>query len=109
MNEVCASAATLAAAGRSVAWAAADIASGKIALVPTPISTKPANASAGCGAISTVTAPTPNRACSTLATRCGPCCSTKGSATSRARPWASAPAATAEPAVNGAAPKTSRM
>ncbi len=49
-NEICASAATLVAAGRSVRWAAADIASGKIALVPTPISAKPSSATARVGA-----------------------------------------------------------
>src|SRR5215204_5127459 len=42
-NDVWASAATLITAARSVRWAAADIASGKIALVPTPIPANPSN------------------------------------------------------------------
>ena len=41
MKEICASAATLIAAGRSVRCAAAEMASGKMALVPTPRSAKP--------------------------------------------------------------------
>ncbi len=40
-NEVCAKAATFTAAGLSVRCAAADMASGKMALVPTPIKAKP--------------------------------------------------------------------
>lgn len=40
-NDVCANAATLTAAGRSVRCAAADMANGNMALVPTPIKAKP--------------------------------------------------------------------
>ena len=43
MKENCASAAMLMAAERSCRCAAADIASGKIALVPMPIAAKPAS------------------------------------------------------------------
>ena len=109
MKDVCASAATFTAAGRSVAWAAADIASGKIALLPTPISAKPISASAGCGASSTRLAPMPSKVCRLRATRTGPWRATKPSATQRAPAWASAPTATAAPAAKGGAANTSRM
>ena len=45
------------AAGRSVRWAAADMASGNITLVPTPISAKPINATGHAGAKATISVP----------------------------------------------------
>jgi hypothetical protein len=108
-KEICASAATLVAAGRSVRWAAADMASGKMALVPMPMMPKPNSAAAPEGATNTSSAPAPSTSSSTRATTTGLWRSTKRSAKNRVTAWVKAPMATAEPATKGAAPNTSRM
>ena len=81
MNEICASAATLVAAGRSVRCAAADMASGNITLVPTPISANPSSATAAFGANVTISVPTPSTPSKLRAIDSGLWRSTKRSAT----------------------------
>ena len=49
-KDICASDATLTAAGRSVLWAAADMASGNRTALPAPINAKPSKAMAGTDA-----------------------------------------------------------
>ena len=84
VKEICASEATLIVDGRSVRWAAADMASGKIALVPIPIMAKPSSEMTGAGDRKTVAQPRNRMACRTLATDAGECLSTKPSTRKRA-------------------------
>ena len=70
-EEICARAATLIAEDRSVLCAAADIASGKMALVPTPIKPNPSKAIHSIAAKKTRRQPSPRTESRTRATRTG--------------------------------------
>ena len=109
MKEICASAATLIAAGRSVRCAAAEIASGKTALDPAPIRAKPRSETEGAGEKKTRRTPAVITQRSTRATRLGEWRSTKPSAKKRVTAWAKAKQVTARPARKGPAAKISRM
>ena len=80
MKANCASAAMFSAEDRSVRCAAAEMASGKIALVPKPIAANPASDSSGQGEMTTIAQPTSSAVNSTRARLAGEVRSTTPSA-----------------------------
>ena len=101
--------ATLIAADRSVRWAAAEMASGKMALVPMPTIAKPISETTATGEKKTSSMPAVMTQIRRRATPLGECRSTKLSAKKRVDAWQKAKSATAKPAMKGPEANTSRM
>ena len=91
-------AATLITEALSVRRAAAEMAKGKMTLVPAPMNAKPISEAAGAGEKNTSASPTARTHSRMRATAAGECFSTNASAKKRVAAWENAKQATAMPA-----------